>query len=103
MCRANRRWNASEMGTAWDNKCFSCIAARRLQSRNNVRGWWWRGTMEGGIRKRVLLKGAASPQARGLDMGVDLREMDETQGTDRWQSLTDYRIVRRGRMAVNTL
>ena len=62
--------------------------------------------MEGGIRKRVLLKGAASPQARGLDMGVDLREMDETQGTDRWVAeltVTDYRIVRRGRMAVNTL
>ena len=44
---------------------------------------------EGGIRKRVLLKGAASPQARGLDMGVDLREMDETQGTDRWVAELD--------------
>ena len=33
--------------------------------------------------------GQLSPQARGLDMGVDLREMDETQGTDRWVAELD--------------
>ena len=88
MCRANRRWNASEMGTAWlgGDKCLSSTAARRLQSRNNVRGTgWWRGN----TKAHAVRRGQLSPQARGLDMGVDLREMDETQGTDRWVAELD--------------
>ena len=48
-------------------------------------GWWWRGN----TKARAVRRGQLSPQARGLDMGVDLREMDETQGTDRWVAELD--------------